>query len=106
MIGIALWDVLGKRAGLPLYALLGGRVRDRLATYRHALGAVSPAPLEQVDVREGDFEDGQVHDKASRSRRGLRRHQDNTVYEAQGRTRRRTRGGDLDAEAHRVRCPG
>jgi galactonate dehydratase len=38
-IDIALWDLKGKAAGLPVYALLGGRVRDRIRTYGHAQGA-------------------------------------------------------------------
>ncbi|MEN8115294.1 MAG: mandelate racemase/muconate lactonizing enzyme family protein, partial [Actinomycetota bacterium] len=31
-IEIALWDLLGKAAGLPVYQLLGGRVRDEIPT--------------------------------------------------------------------------
>ncbi|MFT3861176.1 D-mannonate dehydratase ManD [Micropruina sp.] len=49
-VDVALWDVLGKRTGQPLYALFGGRVRDRLATYRHAQGWDIAALLEQVDA--------------------------------------------------------
>lgn len=32
-IEIALWDIKGKVAGLPVYSLLGGAFRDRIATY-------------------------------------------------------------------------
>lgn len=33
-IEIALWDLAGKAAGLPVYKLLGGKVRDKVRTYR------------------------------------------------------------------------
>jgi L-alanine-DL-glutamate epimerase-like enolase superfamily enzyme len=33
-IEMALWDIAGKAAGLPVYKLLGGKVRDRVRTYR------------------------------------------------------------------------
>ncbi|MBI5280679.1 MAG: galactonate dehydratase [Candidatus Solibacter usitatus] len=37
-IEIALWDLAGKAAGLPVHRLLGGKVRDRVKVYRWAGG--------------------------------------------------------------------
>ena len=34
-IDIALWDLKGKALGVPVYELLGGKVRDRIACYGH-----------------------------------------------------------------------
>jgi galactonate dehydratase len=36
-IDIALWDLRGKSLGLPIYELLGGRVRDDILLYTHPL---------------------------------------------------------------------
>src|SRR5829696_40638 len=37
-IDIALWDLKGKRLGVPLYDLLGGPTRERARVYRHVAG--------------------------------------------------------------------
>jgi mannonate dehydratase len=45
----ALWDIAGKRAGLPVYELLGGRSRSAVEVYSHAAGATVPETLDRAE---------------------------------------------------------
>jgi galactonate dehydratase len=44
-IEMALWDLAGKALGLPIYRLMGGRVRDKVSVYFH-----SGVPKEAADL--------------------------------------------------------
>jgi len=44
-VDIALWDILGKARGVPLYQLLGGKCRDQVPVYATALYPEEPSKV-------------------------------------------------------------
>ncbi|MEO8391639.1 MAG: mandelate racemase/muconate lactonizing enzyme family protein [Chloroflexota bacterium] len=52
-VEIALWDIVGKHYNIPLYQLLGGRVRETVPTYNTCIGFGTISDYDQWHVDAG-----------------------------------------------------
>ena len=79
-IDIALWDIVGRAAGMPVYQLLGGKFRDSIPTYQ---GVGGGSPEEVRDNSQALLERGFPNQKMSLAKgRGEQARDVNRVFAA------------------------
>lgn len=61
-VEMALWDLKGKRLGVPVWQLLGGKVRDKVLVYRNLWGS---NPKEFADSARAALDEGLIAMKVS-----------------------------------------
>ncbi|MFR9722895.1 enolase C-terminal domain-like protein [Streptomyces sp. MS19] len=100
-IDVALWDIKGKVAGLPLYSLLGGRAREAADAYTHVDGDDA---REIADKVLAAVERGYRHVRVQVSVPGSDTYGAAPADEAEAR-RRRLRAGTWDSTAYLRHVP-
>ena len=79
----ALWDIAGKHHGVPSYALMGGRVRDRIRVYAHwGIDDLSDEGLERSRARLDELsKSGYTAYKSGTGSRTFRAHEPPSVID-------------------------
>ena len=72
----AIWDIKGKMLGVPVYELLGGKVRDKILTYTHGSVENAAECIEKgfAGIKTGVGFDGEVWDNPKAAARAFDKH--------------------------------